>query len=400
MDNDLLVFFHPETLKRIISLREWFLDKKLDQIDEWIRMVVLNRLTGHSPGFFSVYTMPPNQAVSADSQRKINKKRNQTPEPRNVDELIIKKSKILLSDGSVKTDNFRFGSSPVNETKFIDDNEVDLIVTSPPFLDVVDYKTDNWLRCWFAGIDAEKINISKHKSLSDWQNFIHEAFVEFERVVKKGGHVAFEVGEVRNGKVKLEKLVAESIKGLRFDLLGVIINAQKFTKTSNCWGIINNSKGTNTNRIVLCKKIATIAKLADIPVIGFLNSLLWYPVITEYHMINIDTCKVFSNHVCPGANERLFLEKTVYKLKIWWRSPFLRCFVDTIEDRSCGCSGILGKHWEQQNLPNTLGFYLAHHVRYKWAAIRHCVQNGYLFIAFVECSLNAGLHSISVNFKG
>jgi hypothetical protein len=255
MDSDLLVFFHPETLKRIISLREWFLDKKLEQIDEWIRMVVLNRLTGHSPGFFSVYTMPPNQAVSADSQRKINTKRNQTPEPRNVDELIIKKSKILLSDGSVKTDNFRFGSSPVNETKFIDDNEVDLIVTSPPFLDVVDYKTDNWLRCWFAGIDAEKINISKHKSLSDWQNFIHEAFVEFERVVKKGGHVAFEVGEVRNGKVKLEKLVAESIKGLRFDLLGVIINAQKFTKTSNCWGIINNSKGTNTNRIVLCKKI-------------------------------------------------------------------------------------------------------------------------------------------------
>ena len=255
MDNDLLVFFHPETLKRIISLREWFLDKKLDQIDEWIRMVVLNRLTGHSPGFFSVYTMPPNQAVSADSQRKINKKRNQTPEPRNVDELIIKKSKILLSDGSVKTDNFRFGSSPVNETKFIDDNEVDLIVTSPPFLDAVDYKTDNWLRCWFAGIDAEKINISKHKSLSDWQNFIHEAFVEFERIVKKGGHVAFEVGEVRNGKVKLEKLVAKSIKGLRFDLLGVIINAQKFTKTSNCWGIINNSKGTNTNRIVLCKKV-------------------------------------------------------------------------------------------------------------------------------------------------
>ena len=255
MEDDFLVFFHPETLKRIISLREWFLDKKLDYIDEWIRMIALNRLTGHSAGFFSVYTMPPNQAVSADSQRKINEKRKQTPQPRNVDELIIKKSKTLLSGGVMKIDNFRFGSSPVNETKFIDDGEVDLIVTSPPFLDVVDYKTDNWMRCWFAGIDADKIKISEHRSITDWQNFIHDAFVEFERIVKEGGHVAFEVGEVRNGKVKLEKLVTESIKGLSFDLLGVVINTQDFTKTSNCWGIINNSKGTNTNRIVLCKKI-------------------------------------------------------------------------------------------------------------------------------------------------
>lgn len=255
MEDDFLVFFHPETLKRIISLREWFLDKKLDYIDEWVRMIALNRLTGHSAGFFSVYTMPPNQAISADSQRKINKKRKQTPQPRNVDELIIKKSKILLSDRAMKIDNFRFGSSPVNETKFINDDEVDLIVTSPPFLDVVDYKTDNWMRCWFAGIDPDKIKISKHRSVTDWQSFIHSAFVEFERIVKEGGHVAFEVGEVRNGKVKLEKLVTESIKGLRFDLLGVVINTQNFTKTSNCWGIINNSKGTNTNRIVLCKKI-------------------------------------------------------------------------------------------------------------------------------------------------
>ena len=42
-------------------------------------MVAINRLTGHSPGFFSVYTMPPNQAVSAVSQRKINAARGQMP---------------------------------------------------------------------------------------------------------------------------------------------------------------------------------------------------------------------------------------------------------------------------------------------------------------------------------
>ena len=34
----------------------------------------------------------------------------------------------------------------------------------------------------------------------------------------------------------------------------VLINDQKFTKTANCWGVNNNAKGTNTNRVVLFVK--------------------------------------------------------------------------------------------------------------------------------------------------
>ena len=70
-----------------------------DPVDDWIRMVAINRLTGHSPGFFSVYTLPPNQAVSARSQRKINERRAQTPPDRDVTKLILRKSASLLSDG-------------------------------------------------------------------------------------------------------------------------------------------------------------------------------------------------------------------------------------------------------------------------------------------------------------
>src|SRR6266508_2010844 len=52
---DLVVFYHPETLKEICSLKKYLLKRKveraLDGVDEWIWMVGLNRLTGHSPGF-------------------------------------------------------------------------------------------------------------------------------------------------------------------------------------------------------------------------------------------------------------------------------------------------------------------------------------------------------------
>jgi hypothetical protein len=261
----LLTFYHPETLREICALKGYLLCKEkseLDNIDYWIWMVATNRLTGHSPGFFSVYTLPPNQAVSLDSQIKINKKRGQTPLRRHVPELILKKSRQLLGDidelkrrqlSSSAEDSLLLTHSS-NETPEIASNSVALVVTSPPFLDIVDYEQDNWLRAWFCGIEISKVAIWQIKNLSEWEMGMEKVLTEVHRVLQPGGWVAFEVGEVRNGKIKLENsAVKVGLKaGLRPIL--VLINDQIFTKTSNCWGVDNLKKGTNTNRVILFQK--------------------------------------------------------------------------------------------------------------------------------------------------
>ena len=259
---DLLAFYHPDTLRQISALRAWMLDRgnALDQVDAWIRMVAINRLTGHSSGFFSVYTMPPNQAVSAVSQRKINQARGQVPPPRDVRAIILKKTRSLLADDlPPKHPPAILMTGPAERTPGLADGSVDLIVTSPPFLNVVDYEGDNWLRCWFAGINSADVRIDKHRNLGAWEAFVRRCFEEFARVVRSGGMVAFEVGEVRGGAILLERHVAAAIEGLSFDILGVMVNQQTFTKTANCWGVTNNQGGTNTNRIVMAvPKVAVI----------------------------------------------------------------------------------------------------------------------------------------------
>lgn len=267
-DLDLSMFYEKQTLQEILSLKNYLekrrFDEKEDAVDRWIRMVATNRLTGHSSGFFSVYTLPPNQAISAKKQSELNEKHRRAPQYRDTKAIILKKSKTLLKNvSSLQKAKLRKAASSAlllnesaSDTKAITDNSVNLIVTSPPFLDVINYAADNWLRCWFNGINLSEVEqkISTHKKLSDWSDFIVSCFAEFYRVIKSGGYVAFEVGEVRNGKIKLEDHVLPIGLNAGFDCVAVIINSQNFTKTSNIWGVSNNEKGTNSNRIILFQK--------------------------------------------------------------------------------------------------------------------------------------------------
>jgi hypothetical protein len=112
------------------------------------------------------------------------------------------------------------------------------VVTSPPFLEVVDYAENNWLRCWFAGIDPQSVKLMFPRKLDAWATALTGVLREPHRVSKPGGHVTFEVGEVPGGKTKLEEtmLPCGVAAGPGLVLVLVLINDQEFTKTANGWG--------------------------------------------------------------------------------------------------------------------------------------------------------------------
>jgi len=262
------MFYHKNTLKEILSLRNYLIEREKtgqhDELDMWIRMVATNRLTGHSKGFFSVYTFPPNQAVSQDRQIKINKQREQIPEYRDTKKLIMSKTLQLIKNVSKEQiarlraagGKAVFLNDDARETDVIKKQTVSLTVTSPPFLDVVQYAADNWIRCWFNNIAVESVSrkITMSKKIEDWVDIMSGVFKELYRITKKSGFVAFEVGEVRNGKIMLDEYVAKIGINQGFICKGIMVNEQVFTKTSNLWGISNNDRGTNTNRIVIFQK--------------------------------------------------------------------------------------------------------------------------------------------------
>jgi len=267
-DIDLSMFYNRRTESELVTLREYLRlrreNREEDVVDRWIRMVATNRLTGHSPGFFSVYTLPPNQAVTPDDQLRINRKLGQKPPYRDTRALILRKS-VQLQNQLTATDRQRLRQAAANAiflntdaaaTRALPAGGLQLTVTSPPFLDVVQYARDNWLRCWFNGLDAEAIGerITMAKTPEEWAASMSLVFAELYRLTAAGGWVAFEVGEIRRGAIRLEEIVAPLGVAAGFDCGAVLINTQRFTKTANIWGVENNRLGTNSNRIVLFRK--------------------------------------------------------------------------------------------------------------------------------------------------
>ncbi|HJM17705.1 MAG TPA: DNA methyltransferase [Candidatus Poseidoniia archaeon] len=260
-DIDLSMFFDKKTEHEIVSLKNKLVNSK---VDNWIRMVSTNRLTGHSAGFFSGYTLPPNQATSQRGQIAINDRLGIVPPYKNTKEIILKKSKNLLRNmNSQLRNNLRkisssaiFSNLDSRRTSHISDSSINLTVTSPPFLNIVRYADDNWLRCWFNDIDVSEVEskISLCRTVKSWSRLMTSVFDELYRVTVPGGWVAFEVGEVNNGKIKLDENVVPLGLESGFICAGIMVNSQDFTKTSNIWGVSNMKTGTNTNRIVLFHK--------------------------------------------------------------------------------------------------------------------------------------------------
>ena len=95
------------------------------------------------------------------------------------------------------------------------------------------------------GIDPDKVGITQTGKLETWKDLVREALDNVAAISACGSVFAFEVGEIRNGSLLLDRVVADVARETAWELICVVVNEQMFTKTSNTWGIDNNKGGTN-----------------------------------------------------------------------------------------------------------------------------------------------------------
>ena len=138
---------------------------------------------------------------------------------------------------------------------------VDLLLTSPPYLNVVNYGTSNWIRLWWLGLDEvardsgsgrRKLDatLDHQHNYEAYRDFMRRTFIGTRRVLKKTGVAVFVIGDVTTPG-KPSRALAEEVWndiGTRcgLQLIDVIEDSlASQNKVSRIWG---DTKGRATDR--------------------------------------------------------------------------------------------------------------------------------------------------------
>ena len=189
-------FFHPCTLKETLRLTT-FLKKKQEC---FFLAAVLGILHHQRPGFLS---FPSSHLVpylrSAKFPRSVYP---ELYEYRAVsDRLIAKVERTLKRPPEKSFEKLVTGiQKSFVETVSLPDG-IDCVVTSPPYMNALDYVRDNRLRLWFLGSPCEEIEERGLTNLGGFKDAMRILAGKLEAKLRTGGYCIFVVGEkkVRKG---------------------------------------------------------------------------------------------------------------------------------------------------------------------------------------------------------
>lgn len=205
-------FFHPSTLGQILSIRDRLLhdskskDKKRRSNALFTLACLLGILHGHASFSLSIssahaYSMAPAYVARFAAEHGLKRP------VRDVKSCLIKKVSRCLSVPLPKPVLFdvRRGSALHCSTVFPElIGKVNLILTSPPYLNAQTYAKDNWLRLWLLGYDYKSLrqDYIETGSVQNYRDYMVSVFKELYLMLKSGGRLICIAGDVRlkNGK--------------------------------------------------------------------------------------------------------------------------------------------------------------------------------------------------------
>jgi len=204
----LLPLFHPSTLDDLCCLRHYLLElteERYDEIDNWIRMLVISSLTGARSGYLIGPVLQPNQPLLPTRFARLQAPPDCQLPKKSLFDCLRRKSELLTDEFDWANQDrlqsvisqAQFLTCPADNTPQIPSSSVSLVVTGPPELKPFDYALENWIRCWFVGLDPESVPLSAHWDLDSWIEEMMRVFVELYRVLKPGGYCVVEIASLR-----------------------------------------------------------------------------------------------------------------------------------------------------------------------------------------------------------
>lgn len=212
IEDKFLHFYDVGTLKEISFFRRRIFEDK-----RWFILgCILGILHGHRPGHLSAIS---NLVIPYNPRTK--------PIYKEVKPRIISKIKRMFRDHfPLKTKGLILNEDARN-LKSVSENQVDVIVSSPPYFNTLDYVEDNRLRLNFLGYKSDDRKELKSKLIQDRVNYLknmEKVGKEFNRILKPNGPCILILGDLHLPKkiINTAKEIENIYEDIGFKSHGII----------------------------------------------------------------------------------------------------------------------------------------------------------------------------------
>jgi DNA modification methylase len=267
---DIEMLYHENTLRQLVYLRRYLFRRPVSawsRVDYMIAGATAGILHGaHRRDGTSQYlsiSMPNTFSMSPGYVEKFIRDNDLVRIDQDVFERLRDKLARLYLDGleGLAGSVTNRDANALMSSRIMRPSSVDLLLTSPPYLNVVNYGTSNWIRLWWLGLDdvardsgvgRRKLNakLDHRHSYDSYVDFMRRTFTGTRRVLSKTGVAVFVIGDVATPGGEARPLAQEvwdavgAETGLRLlDVIEDSLPAHK--KVSRIWG---ETKGNATDR--------------------------------------------------------------------------------------------------------------------------------------------------------
>ncbi len=243
-------YFHDKTLKEII-----YINKKLEEENQFfLRAGLMGILHGNRPGYLSVYTgciipMKPRAKDHPKFRPDKDSKQYRPVIPR----LAAKVMRMYQTGFKLETEG-KIVCQDARNMNLIDNNSIDVIISSPPYYNTLDYATQNRVRLFFLDYNLERQTDLKEVLIQKKSSYLDEMVKvgnELRRVVIPNGYVVLILGDVvgQKNSINTAENVGDVYQDIGFEKLDIINDEIPINKRAS------GSKRKKFDRILIMKNI-------------------------------------------------------------------------------------------------------------------------------------------------
>jgi len=210
-------FFHSKTLKEARFLAREFIESK----NYFLVGCLLGILHHQRPGFLSFpasHLIPYLRTKLFPMEMFPEYYQYRDPIPR----MIAKVQRVLKNPVENTASRFRVFEKSIFG-KYVPDDSIDVVLTSPPYMNNLDYGRDNRLRLWFLGIkDYKSITREEIRGVNSFEKDMFATLTASSLSLRRNGKCILIIGDVRkNGMIfdlphLVKRIVKRSVAALEY----------------------------------------------------------------------------------------------------------------------------------------------------------------------------------------